>query len=303
MKDNTKTTYIGYGIGCNYEAVSAQIKEKLHLSFLCDKKWDSSVTLYDSIPVIRQSEIAKLENVMVIIFPSDIPIKNAIEKEMQGLGVEFVFVEDLLGNRCIKGKEIKAEGSDGVWEDAWGNKIFYHESIPDDLTICLNGVNSQVVLEEGILINGFCICMGNDGFCKVGANTRVVGVTIFAAYASVIIGEDCLFSSNVTIRTHDAHHIFDRNTHERINKPKDVILHNHVWVGEGACLLPGTNIGEGSIVAAKAVTSSTFGDHVIIAGVPAKVIRENVCWSKDSTECINYSYAEESISGDALKYC
>lgn len=303
MYDNKKTVYIGYGIGCNYDAVSAQIKEKMQISFLCDKKWDSAVDIYDNIPLILKKDIIKIENAKVIIFPSDIPVKNAIAKEMQELGVEYIFVEELLGRRRVTGKDIKIEGVRGFWEDSFHNKVYYDDSLSDEISIYFNGNNSKIYFEENIAVNNLSIIMGEAGMCRIGANTRIVDVTMFIAYASAVIGKDCLFSSSIKLRTHDAHHIFDRNTHERVNVPKDVVLYNHVWVGEGACLLPGANIGEGSVVAAKAVTSSTFGDHVIIAGVPAKVIRENICWSKDSTECTNYLCVEECISDDALRYC
>lgn len=294
--------YIGYGIGCNYDSISAQVKGKVQLAFLCDKKWDSSVTMYDKIPVISQSHILKIENAKVIIFPSDIPVKNAIAKELQTLGIEYVFVDELLGRRYLTGRDVKKEGKFGVWEDALQNKIYFHESIPDEIVIYLNGADSQIYIEENIVINGFTICMGNKGICKIGANTRIVGATMFVAYASVTVGEDCLFSSSVIVRTHDAHHIFDKNTHKRINSAKNVVLHDHVWIGEGVVLLPGAEIGEGSIVGTRTVTSSAFGDHVIIAGVPGKVIRENVCWSKDSTECADYSCIEECATDDALRY-
>ena len=294
--------FIGYGIGCNYSSVSAQVKEKVQLSFLCDKKWNSSLTMYDNIPVILQSDILKIENAKVIIFPSDIPVKNAIAKELQELGIDYIFVDELLSRRRITGKDIKMEGVDGVWEDQSHNKIYFHSSLPDEIEIYLNGCNSKISFEEGIAVNGLTICMGNEGICKIGANTRVVGTIMYIAYATVSIGKECMFASNVEIRTHDAHPIFDRTTHKRINPPKDVVLHDYVWIGEGAVLLPGAEIGEGSIVGARSVTSSNFGDHVVIVGVPGKVIRENICWSKDSTECMNYSCLEECATDDALRY-
>ena len=207
-----------------------------------------------------------------------------------------------MGKRRITGADIKSEGVNGVWEDSFGNKISFHDSLPDEIEIYLNGVDSQLFLEEDIVINRLVICMGNNGICKIGANTRVLEAIMFVSYASMIIGRDCLFSMGVIIRTHDSHHIFDRTTHKRINNPKDVRLHDHVWVGEGVVLLPGAEIGEGSIVGTKAVTSSTFGDHVIVAGAPAKVIRENICWSKAYTDCMNYSCLEECATNDGLRY-
>lgn len=303
MSLQDKTIYIGYGIGCNYQTISAQIKEKIELSYLCDRKWDASVEYFDNIPVISKIDIPKIENAKVVIFPEDIPIKKAIAKDLETMGVEYVFVGELLERRSLSGKEIKAEGVCGVWEDALHNKVYYDETLPDEVIIFFLGKDSHIHFEENVVTERLIIIMGNDGVCKIGANTRIVGASMLISYAKVLIGADYLFSAGINIRTHDSHHIFDRDSHKRINTPKDVILHDHVWLGEDAYLLPGANIGEGSIVGARAVTSGTFGDHVIIAGVPARVIRENICWSKDTTEIANFSCVEDCISYDAMKYC
>lgn len=85
-----------------------------------------------------------------------------------------------------------------------------------------------------------------------------------------------MLSCGILIRTHDDHHIFDRSTHERINALKDVIIGHHVWVGYHTMRLAGMHIGKGSIIGAGAVTSSGFGEYVLAAGCPAKVMREDV---------------------------
>lgn len=56
------------------------------------------------------------------------------------------------------------------------------------------------------------------------------------------------------------------------------------------------------MVGTKTVTSSEFGEHLVIAGVPGRVIRENICWSKDCTEYVSYDYLEECVDKKALDY-
>lgn len=301
--NTSKKVYVGYGIGCNYDSMSEQIKKKIKLSYLCDQKFASDVLYYDDIPIILLNEIAKLKNVVVVIFPIDYLVKMEIANQLKNMEIEYVFVEDVLGIRRLDGKIIKEEGNDGKWEDEFNNVIIFHESLADNINIFIYGVNNVIIINKDVRINNLVIHMGNNGRCVIGANTRIVEADVFVSYASVLIGEECLFSTNIIIRTHDGHHIFDRKTHKRINVAKDVILQNHVWICEGVRLLPGAEIGEGSIVGAGAITSSQFTDHVLLAGVPAKVIREDICWSKDSTELINYSMLEECASKDALKYC
>ena len=56
--------------------------------------------------------------------------------------------------------------------------------------------------------------------------------------------------------------------------PKKVTIGKSVWVGSHATILPGVNIGDGSIVAAGAVVSKDVPERCIVAGVPAKIIKK-----------------------------
>lgn len=94
------------------------------------------------------------------------------------------------------------------------------------------------------------------------------------------IGEGCLFSNDVVIRTSDSHSILN-NFGQRINPGKSVEIANKVWIGNGALVLKGSNIGENCVIGTKAVVSGkTFPEGCIIVGNPAKVIMEGVGWCK-----------------------
>ncbi len=105
------------------------------------------------------------------------------------------------------------------------------------------------------------------GFVTVGVNT------------SLKIGKDCMFSNDIVIRTHDGHVIMDGNTGNVVNKPKDVIIGNHVWLAKLVTVLKGVRIPDGCIAATNAVvTSSVDEPGVIIAGIPAKIVKRNIKW-------------------------
>lgn len=59
--------------------------------------------------------------------------------------------------------------------------------------------------------------------------------------------------------------------HKLLVKP--VVLRRNAWIGAGAIILPGVTVGENAIVAAGAVVSKDVPDNAIVAGVPAKFIR------------------------------
>ena len=48
---------------------------------------------------------------------------------------------------------------------------------------------------------------------------------------------------------------------------------DNCWIGAGAIICPGVTIGNNAVVGAGSVVTKSFGDNVVIAGNPAKVIR------------------------------
>jgi acetyltransferase-like isoleucine patch superfamily enzyme len=59
-----------------------------------------------------------------------------------------------------------------------------------------------------------------------------------------------------------------------IADPRPVRLGRNSWIGFEACVLPGVTIGEGSIVGARAVATEDVPPYVIVAGNPARIIRD-----------------------------
>lgn len=96
--------------------------------------------------------------------------------------------------------------------------------------------------------------------------------------ADIVIGRDCLFAGNVMISSSHVHKIYDIDSGERLNPPGDIRLNDHVWVSEGASLWGGAVLGGNSIVGKDTYVSKAFPANCIIAGNPARVIRERVTW-------------------------
>lgn len=54
----------------------------------------------------------------------------------------------------------------------------------------------------------------------------------------------------------------------------DTVVGNDVWIGYGATVMPGVRIGNGAIIASKAVVVDDVPDYGIVGGNPAKLIRK-----------------------------
>lgn len=94
------------------------------------------------------------------------------------------------------------------------------------------------------------------------------------SYSRIDIGCDCAIGCDVIIRDYDFHKL-DIDSYE-VSKP--IHIGNHVWIGQRAMILKGVTIGDGAVVAAGAIVTHNVPANCVVAGVPAKIIREHVNW-------------------------
>jgi acetyltransferase-like isoleucine patch superfamily enzyme len=59
----------------------------------------------------------------------------------------------------------------------------------------------------------------------------------------------------------------------RSGQAKEIIIHDNVWLGAGAIVLKGVEIGENTVIGAASVVTKNIPANVIAAGNPCKVIR------------------------------
>lgn len=95
------------------------------------------------------------------------------------------------------------------------------------------------------------------------------------------IGDNCLLSWGIKIRTSDGHSVVDLDTNKAINLPQDVNVGDRVWVGEGVSFLKGSLISADSVVGSHAIVTRKFDQpNCVIAGFPAKIVKENIKWDR-----------------------
>ena len=146
--------------------------------------------------------------------------------------------------------------------------------------------NSNIIhIGESGFINGLEIAIqGNDNQIYIGKNIFILDDTRFYVVdgSRLTIGDSCMFSDRIDIRTTDNHSIIDCTTLERINYEKDVIIGNNVWVGTRVNILKGTILSDWCIVGAgSVVTGKQFACNTIIAGNPAVEVKNNIKWKME----------------------
>lgn len=100
--------------------------------------------------------------------------------------------------------------------------------------------------------------------------------------SKVSIGNDCMFSHDVSVLGTNGHSIldFDNKVNHSAKAEKPIEIGNHVWLGKGCTILYGTEVGDGSIVGTKSILKGVYPHRCIAAGNIAKVVRENCTWDR-----------------------
>lgn len=94
--------------------------------------------------------------------------------------------------------------------------------------------------------------------------------------ADLICGDHVLFARNVSLIGKGDHGIdVSSESVWTAPRPKDspIIVGSDVWIGHGAILLAGVEIGDGAVVSAGAVVVKDVEPYTVVGGVPAKLIR------------------------------
>jgi acetyltransferase-like isoleucine patch superfamily enzyme len=106
--------------------------------------------------------------------------------------------------------------------------------------------------------------------CVIGRGSHIV------AHQSVEIGDDVWTGPYIYIT--DQNHGYEDpdipiGRQFPVNRP--VRIGSGSWLGAGAIVLPGANIGRNVVIAAGSVVRGTVPDHCVVAGVPARIVREH----------------------------
>ena len=117
-------------------------------------------------------------------------------------------------------------------------------------------------------------CINNAvGDVMIGDHTRIgLHNTIIGP---VIIGSHVNLAQGITVTA--LNHIFE-DSKKRIDEQgvstSAVVIEDDIWIGANAVVLPGVTIGHHSVVAAGAVVTKDVPPHSLVAGIPAKVIKQ-----------------------------
>ena len=123
-----------------------------------------------------------------------------------------------------------------------------------------------------------CILVAKGGTIKIGSGVCMSGCTIYSM-DSISIGNNTDIGAGTKIIDNDFHPLpySERHPIEQLDKVKKrpITIGEGCFIGANSFILKGTTLGNNVVVGAGSVVSGTFPDNVIIAGNPAKIVKEN----------------------------
>lgn len=127
-----------------------------------------------------------------------------------------------------------------------------------------------------ILYEGVGVRVTEGAKLSIGDHTYLNRSASIDCTQEITIGDYCAISDNVQILDSDFHPITYNGKISTMFKP--VHIGNHVWIGRSAIILKGVTIGDGAIIGAGSVVTRDVPAGCLVAGNPARVIKENVEW-------------------------
>ena len=153
----------------------------------------------------------------------------------------------------------------------------------------LAGDPQLISVGAGSVLSGRLLIFPHDGKISIGRDCYLGENSRIWSAASIEIGDRVLISHNVNIHDTNAHSIdpqiryrhfvetmttgFPReNTVDIVSSP--IVIGDDVWIGFNSIILKGVKIGRGVIVAAGSVVTKDIPEFSIVAGNPAKIVKD-----------------------------
>ncbi len=181
--------------------------------------------------------------------------------------------------------------------------------LPKGLRITIDGDNNKVFIEQPIKFSHakISLCGSNNVFSIKKTTIPISDVSMFIGAGSeiyidenasigqgnfylvangnyktghkIVIGKNFRAGKDTIIRTSDGHSLINPETNIATNEPQDIIIGDNVWIMSRCMIAKGTKIPNNSAVAAYSFVNKKYDEeNILLAGIPAKVLKHNIKW-------------------------
>lgn len=168
------------------------------------------------------------------------------------------------------------------------NKLFRRTIKFNGYCVIFPFSDSKIVLESGVINSSptsnmlglwqrTIIIARYGGMIEIGEGFGISGTTIYST-SSITIGKNATIGANCKIVDNDFHPLDPEQRRQGLNeqytKRAPIKIGDNCFIGMNSIILKGTTIGNNVVVGAGSVVHGTFPDNCIIAGNPAKIIKQ-----------------------------
>ena len=135
---------------------------------------------------------------------------------------------------------------------------------------------NNITLKDNVLIgrNAWLENITNDATIIIDDNSNIGRFVTISCASNITIGKKCLISYNVTILDHD-HNFKELDIfNSGITKGAQIVIGDGCFIGAHSFILKGVHLGNNCVVGANSVVTKSFPENSIIAGNPAKFIKQ-----------------------------
>lgn len=120
---------------------------------------------------------------------------------------------------------------------------------------------------------------GHKPVFVIGDNVSFMSNCHVSCMNKISIGSGCLFGDNVFVSDNfHGNNSFDQVSIPPLERPLfskgPVVIGKNVWIGRNVCIMPNVTIGDNSIIGANSVVNKDVPENCIVAGNPARVVKE-----------------------------
>lgn len=221
---------------------------------------------------------------------------------------KIIIIEQNGAERILEANE-KVENLKIIANDtAEGNiiKIFKPVKFAKGCTLDLRCRGMEIVLNSTRYAYNFQLLTASgakNNKLYIGKNCSMwsgISFNLTEDNAQLYIGDECMFSKDIEIWASDGHAIVDisGDNPEVVNvTKKETRIGNHCWLGADIKILKEVTIGENTIVGTGSIVTKNFKKgNMVIAGNPARCIRENCTWDRKRPIHLEYELSQREIS-------
>jgi acetyltransferase-like isoleucine patch superfamily enzyme len=134
---------------------------------------------------------------------------------------------------------------------------------------------------EGTLLAGMPTIVGKRGLARhlvIGRSCWVNIQVYLDLSATIIIGDRVRIGQQAMLITSTHDYLSTLGVRGGAIVEREVVIGDGAWLGARCTILPGVTVGEGAVVAAGALVTRDAPPHTVVAGIPARPIRELPGW-------------------------